>query len=431
MWARIGTIIVVIAAVLAFVVAVAQLLQSMWASNAQDILQVTLLAIEEEQLKIHREQATLQASGLNGGPTTTAVARRAAELESTAAALATRQIELAATLASDSAPSSISTNTPTTAPALTPVSINTPVATSTPTLTRKPTPIATVTAQPQPTIGQTPHVRATPPIPAPLGWAYEQDGVQLSLIEAEIRTNTDIASAAARLLFAILNKSSQRLLVEFDQSQVYITDSAGARYVDYEGPGIQSFWLESGESNIIERYYSAAPQHDSRISPSAMPVTVHIDKLSKVNGAQWIIGGSPIYTYSDGEAAGSLGNPLGIDDFEVILTDLEVRTTEDVASAAFRALFSVRNKSSQRKLLELDYAYIYIEDNFGTRYVDYDGVGLFSTWIDPGQEFEFERFYSTQYQTPSRIPIGTSYAIVICEGISNGARAVWRVDIAR
>jgi hypothetical protein len=301
-----------------------------------------------------------------------------------------------------------------------------------PTQTKKPTSLPTSTPKPTlPPTTQAKYVRGNLPVPAPPGWAYEQEGVQLNLVKAEVRTSADYGSAAAHLWFALLNKSPQRLLVEFDQSQVYITDSRGARYVDYDGPGVQSFWMESGELKIIDRYYTTTPQRESRIPPSALPVIVHVDRLSRVQSAQWIIGGSPIPTYSNGDVAGHLGDSLNVDDFEVALIDLEVRTTEDSGSAAFRASFSVKNKSNQRRLLELDYAYIYIEDNSGTRYIDYDGGGLVSTWIDPGQEYTFDRYYSAEYNTNSRVPVGTSYVVVVCEGVGSGSRAQWRIDIVR
>lgn len=292
-------------------------------------------------------------------------------------------------------------------------------------------PTATAIPTSQPQVMHAEYARGNPPIPAPLGWAYENEGVQLNLVRAEIRSDTDSGSAAARLWFALSNKTPQRLLVEFDQSQTYIRDSRGTRYVDYDGPGIQSFWIEPGESRIIDRYYTTTPQRESRIPPSALPVIVQVDRVSRIQGAQWTIGASPIRTFSDGDPAGQVGQSLKVDDFEVTLINLEIRTTTDSGSAAFYAEFRVKNKSSQRKLLELDYAYVYVEDNFGTRYIDYDGAGLISTWLDPSQEYDFYRYYTTEYNKGSRVPIGTSYIVVICEGIGSGARAQWRIDISR
>ncbi|MCC7354590.1 MAG: hypothetical protein IT330_12655 [Anaerolineae bacterium] len=273
--------------------------------------------------------------------------------------------------------------------------------------------------------------RLNPPVPAPLGWPHEKDGLQLSLVQASIYTDADSSSSAARLSFVVLNKSSQRVIVQFDRSQVYLTDSAGTRYNDWEGTGAESFSLEPGGSRSLNRYYSTTVRKQSRIPLSALPVTVHVAALSQVTGAQWVVSGTPVPTYKDGDTAGQVGSALAVSDFEVTLTSIQVQASADPGAAAVRAFFSVRNKSAQRRLLELDYIYIYVEDSFGIRYIDQYGPGLASVWVDAGKEYQFNRYYSTESSKQSRVPSGASYVVIISEGIGNGTRVQWRYNIVR
>ncbi len=224
------------------------------------------------------------------------------------------------------------------------------------------------------------------------------------------------------------------MLVEFDYDNLFAMDGAGNRYIDWDGSGIETFHLESGEIKILKRYYTLIPGEKSRVSPSALPITVYVENLSRVHDVQWLISSPPIYeyhNYNDGDIAGNVGVPFYIENFSVTLTELEIHTSEDYDDAAFHAEFTVENTSSEARLLDLDYSYIYIEDNFGTRYVDYYGSGFEARWIDPGKSYKFDRYYSTEYREESRIPIGTAYVVVICEGIGEGSRAQWRFDIVR
>ena len=80
-------------ALLAFVVALAQLLQAYQAAEAQRSAQATQIALLGRQLDVQSEMATLQAGDSVPGPAATAAAVRVVELESTAVTLATAQAE--------------------------------------------------------------------------------------------------------------------------------------------------------------------------------------------------------------------------------------------------------------------------------------------------------------------------------------------------
>lgn len=269
------------------------------------------------------------------------------------------------------------------------------------------------------------------PSQAPLGQPLENNGLQMNLVKAEIRSSTDGGSAAARLWFAFLNKSPGRLLVEFDRSQVYIEDATGARYLDADGDETFTFWLDPGKTRIVDRPYTLRPGESSRISPSAWPVTVRVDDLPHIGNAEWVISTEPTPTVDNRDGMAGLGEAIAFGDFQVTLSDIEIRSTSDSGSAAFRVWFSVKNNSLERKLFEVDFAHIFIEDSFGGRYIDYDGVGIVSRWVEGQAEFAFDRPYGREYQTSSRMPPGTSYVLVVFDSPSTNTRGIWRVDVNR
>jgi hypothetical protein len=286
------------------------------------------------------------------------------------------------------------------------------------------------------TSGATPVVhggysRRNPPSPAPLGWPIERDGVQLTLIKADVYGVTEGPQAAMRLYFALMNKSTQRLLVEFDRSAVYAEDAEGTRYVDWEGSQVDSFSLEPGRSVTLVHEYSTAVRKTSRVPPSAMPITAHVGSLSRIQDAEWIVGGEPIRTYREGDAAGAPGETFTVGLFEITLTDLEVLTTQGAGNGAFRARFDIRNGAAQAQLLELDFAHVHVEDNLGNRYNDWEGPGFVSIRLDSGREFQVRRTYATEYRGGGPAPVGLSYAVVVVEGLGDGTRIQWRVPIVR
>lgn len=111
MWTKVGTILVGVAGVLALVVGVLQLAQSLGASSSQDQAQATLVVILERQLAVQSEIATLQASKSNIGSVATVDNQRARDLESTIVALVTLQSNLEATLQPQPPPSLMPTRT--------------------------------------------------------------------------------------------------------------------------------------------------------------------------------------------------------------------------------------------------------------------------------------------------------------------------------
>lgn len=124
MWAtlaKIGAVTVGIAGILALVVNLLQFQQAEQVSTEQDAAQATLIKILEEQLALQRQLATLEAEQSNTGPTDSAFALRATEIEATARHLATLQSQAEATIAPTPSPVTVeSSHTPSPKPALAP-----------------------------------------------------------------------------------------------------------------------------------------------------------------------------------------------------------------------------------------------------------------------------------------------------------------------
>jgi hypothetical protein len=102
-WRFIGEFLGVLA-IITFIATLIGIRQSNQASNAQDSAQATQITLLQEQLNVQREIATLQAGSSGIGPTSTIIAQRILELESTRAALATAEAKVRQT--SQSEPSS-------------------------------------------------------------------------------------------------------------------------------------------------------------------------------------------------------------------------------------------------------------------------------------------------------------------------------------
>jgi len=95
---RMGGVTVGLAAIIAVLVAIAQLQQSQSASLSADAAQATLIAIGEKQLSVQEAIATVQVGDVRAGPTATAIAEKVAELKSTQEALDAERLRVEAIL---------------------------------------------------------------------------------------------------------------------------------------------------------------------------------------------------------------------------------------------------------------------------------------------------------------------------------------------
>jgi hypothetical protein len=81
--------------------------------------------------------------------------------------------------------------------------------------------------------------------------------------------------------------------------------------------------------------------------------------------------------------------------------------------------------------VEIDSGYIYLVDSFGRRFSDSDGGGLTTQWLDPGESWEFDRYYSEMAGERSRITRGAEFVLVKIDKIGPIEGVQWQVDIVR
>ncbi len=351
-------------------------------------------------------------------------------------------------------PVATSTSTATSVPSRTPTATrrptNTPMPTSTPVPTATPTPrpsltrtftptrrpTATPTFTPAPTSTQVPTRTSAPKVPTKtvhaVGQPWEEAGVSLVLTNLEVRSESDGGDAAARAWFHLFNKSGQKLLVEVDWSKIRLEDSLGNEYVDWEGGGTTSHWVEPGRSYNFDRYYTRRAGERSRVPSNASFLDVVVDRFSRINDAQWRFEINPTLTPMPAPPSSKVKKATQTWEqggLALTLDKIELRALSDGGDAAAQAWFKLTNQSNERMLVELDYSHIYLLDSFGRRFSDWDGGGLESRWLDPGQSWEFNRYYTEMAGWWSRVTRGADFVLVVAEDVSRLTRAQWKVSI--
>ena len=268
-----------------------------------------------------------------------------------------------------------------------------------------------------------------------LGEPWEQEGVQLNLVAIHIFAGSGgYYDAAIYASFMFLNKTGQKLLVEIDWNDFHVEDSFGTRYVDWYGGGTDARWVEAGQIFSFDRRYSTEPDEPSRVPSEAEFVTVVAKRFSRIRDARWKVDInpplSPIPAPEPGTVKG-LSESWEQGGLELKLKDISIEAGEGGRSSAVQAGFGLVNRSSQRILVEIDFASIYVVDSFGRRFIDWAGGGLTTMWLDSGQEFDFSRGYARSAGEGSRITRGAEFVLVTVEKLGYIENARWQIDIVR
>jgi len=256
----------------------------------------------------------------------------------------------------------------------------------------------------------------------------------LNLVRIDIRAGGGGGDAAVQAWFRFFNKTGQKLLVELDWNDIHLEDSLGNRYVDWDGGGTDAIWVEAGRSFNFDRYYTRKPGERSRVPPGAEFVTVVVNRFSRIKDARWRIDINPpllpIPTPEPGTVR-RLGESWEQSGLEPTLKDIDIRAGEGGGNAAVHVWFSLVNKTGQRILVEIDFANIYVMDSFGRRFIDWDGGGLTTMWLDPGKSFDFDRYYTRAAGERSRITRGAEFVLVTVEKLGYIENVRWQIDIIR
>jgi serine/threonine protein kinase len=292
-----------------------------------------------------------------------------------------------------------------------------------------------------PTEGPAPTTEAPGPVTASpagtvymLGQPWEVEGVSLVATAMAIRSESDYDAAAAQVWFRFFNKMGERLLVEIDWGQIHLEDSLGNRYVDWEGGGTTSAWVEPGRSLDFDRYYTRQPKERSRVPGDAAFVQVVVDQFSRVSGARWQVDINPALApmaAPDPATVKGVSETWEQDGLALTLKRIEVRAESDYDAAAAQVWFALTNHTNERLLVEIDFNHIYLLDSFGRRFGDWEGGGLWTQWLEPGKSLEFNRYYSEMAKSHSRVTRGAQFVLVKVEKLGRIEGVQWQFDIVR
>ncbi|WP_374689724.1 serine/threonine protein kinase [Promineifilum sp.] len=261
---------------------------------------------------------------------------------------------------------------------------------------------------------------------------WEQDGVSLTARTLEIRPENDSQNPAARVWFRLVNKTGQRLLVEINWANIFLEDSFGTRYVDFEGGETTSVWVETGANYDFDRQYTVTPGQRSRVPGDAAFVQVTVTEFSRVKDARWQYpinaALQPVVGPAEGEAK-TVGEAWEQEGLALRLADIRVLAESDSGDAAARVWFELTNTTNQEWLAEIDFGHIYLTDSFGRHFGDWDGGGIFARSIRPGDTLRFDRYYSEMSGRRSRISRGTGNVVVTVESLGRLTNALWNVPV--
>jgi len=262
------------------------------------------------------------------------------------------------------------------------------------------------------------------------GQAWENDGVLLNLVKLIIRANDDYGDAAVQAWFYFINYSGQRILVNTDWDNIYITDNLGIVYRDWEG-GNDNRWIENGDRYSFYRYYTINRQQRSRVPVTANYIKIIANQFSRIKNASWIYYLNPemkSISSSLSEPSLNIGETVSEKEILLTITDIEVRADQKYEDAAIRVWFSIKNNSTDKKPVILNYSHIIAEDSFGKQFIDWNGK-VETFWLDSKKEYKFNRYYSEMEDTRSRMTIGSEFILVKINNFGGISNALWRYDI--
>jgi len=165
--------------------------------------------------------------------------------------------------------------------------------------------------------------------------------------------------------FRFFNKMGQKLLVEIDWGQIHLEDSLGNRYVDWEGGGTTSVWVEPGRSLDFDRHYARQPKQRSRVPGDAEFVQIVVDQFSHISEAHWQVDINPTLVpiaAPDPKTVKEVSETWEQQGLALTLKRIEVRAESDYGDSAAQAWLSLTNRTNERLLVEVDFSHICLEN---------------------------------------------------------------------
>ncbi len=313
------------------------------------------------------------------------------------------------------------------------------------TATTPPLPTDTMLPTPAPTDTTTPPTatpESVPPQPTAepsgiahkVGQPWEQSGMSMNMVRLEVRAQNESQDAAVHAWFRLFNKTGQRLLMEIAWKNIYIEDSQGNRYVDWETNPSTSQWIDPGATYDFDRYYTRRPGERSRVPSDVTYVLAIVDQFARISNVRWQVDINPILVSispPDPTTVKQVGDAWEHDGLVLTVKKINVSAESESNDSAAHVWFSLTNKSNERRLLEIDYAYFYMLDSQGRRFSDWNGGGIQTQWLDPGQNYDFDRYYSEMSGLRSRITRNADFILIKVDKLSTTTSMQWRMDINR
>jgi hypothetical protein len=267
-----------------------------------------------------------------------------------------------------------------------------------------------------------------------VGQPWEQNGMSMNMTRLDVRAQNESQDAAARAWFRLFNKTGQRLLVEIAWKNIYVEDSLGNRYVDWETNPGTSQWIEPGATYDFDRHYTRRPGERSRVPSDAAYVRAIVDQFARISNVSWQVDINPtlvpLFT-PEPATVKQVGDAWEHDGLALTVKKIDVFAESESRDSAAHVWFSLTNKGNERRLLEIDYAYFYMLDSQGRRFSDWDGGGVQTQWLDPGQSYDFDRYYSEMAGLRSRITRIADFILIRVDRLGTPTSMQWRLDINR
>ncbi len=265
-----------------------------------------------------------------------------------------------------------------------------------------------------------------------IGEAWEQNGVEFNMIWLDVRATDNWEDAAFHVQYVFWNKSGQKILVEWNTRDFSIVDDKGNSYIDWEGEKATSTWVEAGAEYRFDRYYTTIPGERSRVPAGTNTVWVKVAQFSRIQNVIWRYDINPvILPISKPTDALKIGEIRGQGNLTLAITDVQISTTDSGGDAAVRVFYGLKNVGSDKIVVDIDFTKFYVLDSYGVRYMDWEGGGLTSRWLNPGDVWQFDRYYTTAYHERSRISPGSEFIVILVNECSTIQNVQWVYDIIR
>jgi hypothetical protein len=125
----------------------------------------------------------------------------------------------------------------------------------------------------------------------------------------------------------------------------------------------------------------------------------------------------------------AIGETWDYEGLSLNLIAIELRPNDSDGDAAVKCRFRMINKTGVKKRIGYNFRAISLMDSMGKQYVDYNGGDPNSRELEPSELWEFDREYSWQPKTWSRVPGDVDWLRIEVKDFARISSAIWRIDL--